>query len=59
MTVDDVAEALWVAEDPWWSPNPFDVVEAVPWPDADAPARDLYRAKARVVISRLGLEVES
>jgi hypothetical protein len=54
-----VAEALWVAEDPWWSPNPFDVVEAVPWSDADGPARDLYRAKARVVISRLGLEVES
>lgn len=59
VSVDEVAEALWVADDPWTVHNGFDPATQWLWADADDNAREVYRQKAKIVIERLGLEVSS
>jgi hypothetical protein len=54
--VDRVAEALWIANEPWRQPGPFTAVVQPPWEHADDMDRELYRIKAQVIIDHLGLD---
>ena len=57
--VDRVAEALWIANEPWRQPGPFTAVVQPSWEHADDLDRELYRIKAQVIIEHLGLTEET
>jgi len=53
-----MAEALWLADDPWRQLSVYEYASAVSWAHADDLDRDLYRQKAKTVIEHLGLTEE-
>jgi hypothetical protein len=55
---DRMAEALWVADDPFRSCGVYGPFVPIAWTDADEDDRDLYRNKAKVVIAQLELTEE-
>jgi hypothetical protein len=57
--VDKMAEALWLADNPWRQLSVFGPSVPVAWADADDLDRDLYRQKAKTVIDHLRLTEET